>query len=613
MRNLIRILSRLAPWTAIIALTVTIMLPGLNGGFLFDDEPNIVQNSAIQINALNPDSLRASITGPSAGPLGRPVSVMSFALTHYFFGLDPFAFKATNLVIHVINGLLVGWLVALLLRALPRSQFHDEIGTWLPLWVAAIWLIHPINIMPVMQAVQRMALLSGVFMLLALISHLKAMSTPFGKRNWAWLAAGWLLFWPLSIFSKETGLLFPFYVLAVTLLTLPRSVSAPRRASWVVPASILALLAIAAGMLSFLGWNWLESAYAMRPFTLFERLLTEGRVLWFYAAQIIIPNYASFGPYLDDFSLSTGMLQPVSTIASVIGWGTVLLWIWFFRNRQRLLGFAAAWFLIGHSLESTFLPLEIAHEYRNYIPSIGLILGAGYLGGTVLHKLKLDHRSMTVTLVAIIPVLVLALFTWLRSEQMADPLLGTQIEATRHPQSARANHAAALALIRAGYGDAADSIGGENIRFYLQQAERVDGSFKFGYLGLIVWACASERAIEPQWIDEFALRLEFTPFAPKDRALPDLLSKPLLSMPTCLTRQDSVRLFVAGASNPRISSSLRARFFEAIADYELLVAADPRSAQNYLKMASSASPGNLELKRKLDRFYFIKPPPGRDR
>lgn len=584
------------------------MLPGLDGGFLFDDTPNIVENSAIHLQTLSLDSLRASIAGPSAGPLGRPISVLSFAITHYFFGLDPFAFKAINLAIHVINGLLVAWLVTLLLRALPNNQLSEKTSTWLPLWVAGIWLIHPINIMPVMQVVQRMALLSGMFLLLALISHLKAMSMPSGKRTyWAWLAAGWLLFWPLSILSKETGLLFPLYILALTQLTRSAAASLQQKESWVIPASLFLLFTIAAAMLYFLGWNWLETAYAMRPFTLIERLLTEARVLWFYAAQIVTPNYASFGVYLDDFALSTGILQPPTTLLSVIGWGLVILGIWLFRTRQPLLCFAATWFLVGHSLESTFLPLEIAHEYRNYVPSISLIVGVGYIGLVALQKLKRERRSLTIGMLATISMLILAIFSWLRADQMGNPLIGPQIEATRHPQSARANHAAALALIKAGYGDAGDPIGGENIRFYLQQSETVDPSFKFGYLGLIVWACASGRPVEQQWLDGLSHRLEHTPFAPKDRELPDLLFKPLLSMPRCLNRQDAIRLFVAGADNSRISNTLRARFLEAAADYELLVSVDPRSAQNYLKRSSAISPDDLILRQKLKSFEFPKP------
>lgn len=589
-------------------LAIAVMLPGLGGDFLFDDYPNIVENETVHLRTLSFEALQESLSGPAAGPLGRPVSVLSFALTHYFFGLDPFAFKAINLAIHVINGLLVPWLVTLLLRTLRGVQLSEKGSAWLPLWVAAIWLVHPINIVPVMLAVQRMTLLSGMFMLLALIGHLKAMSTPPGKSaKWAWFAASWLVFWPLSVLSKETGLLFPLYILAIMLLSQPAEVPAPRKKSWVVAASFFSLLFIALAMLSFLGRGWLDAAYAMRPFSLAERLMTEARVLWFYAAQIAIPDHESFGLYLDDFTLSTGLLSPPATLFAIISWGAVILAIGYYRHSQPVLCFAAAWFLVGHSLESTFLPLEIAHEYRNYLPSIGLILGVGYLGTTVLQKLKMDHRSLTVGLTAVIPVLVLALFTWTRADQLGNPLVGTQIEATRHPQSARANHAAALALIQSGYGDADDPLGGHNVQYYLQQAGAVDTSFKFGYLGLIAWACASGRPVERQWIDEFARRLEHTPFSPRDLELPDHLLKPLFSMPKCLDRQDAIRLFVAGADNSKLTKSLRTRFLEAASNYELLVSVDPSSARNYLEKASAVSPEDIALSRRFKSFGFLNP------
>ncbi|MDP2154658.1 MAG: pilus assembly protein PilF, partial [Sulfuricella sp.] len=315
MRDFFRTFRYFSLWFALFVLALAIMTPGLKGEFFFDDNPNIVENNAVHIKTLNLEAFRASIAGPDAGPLGRPVSVLSFALTHYFFGLDPFAFKAINLAIHVINGLLVAWLVTLLLRTLRGVPLSEKVSAWLPLWVAAIWLVHPINIIPVMLAVQRMTLLSGMFMLLALIGHLKAMSAPpETKTKWAWFAASWLVFWPLSVLSKETGLLFPLYVLAITLLTPSASVSPLRKKSWVAPASVFALLVIALAMLSFLGWGWLDAAYAMRPFSLAERLMTEARVLWFYAAQIVIPDPESFGLYLDDFSLSTGLLSPPATL-----------------------------------------------------------------------------------------------------------------------------------------------------------------------------------------------------------------------------------------------------------------------------------------------------------
>ena len=599
-------------WLFILGLVLVVMAPGLQGDFFFDDDPNIVKNDAVHIEELTITSLKNSILGPTAGPLGRPVSVLSFALTHYFFSLDPFAFKAVNLAIHCVNGLLLAWFIALLLQVLNGTQLNDTAKRWLPVWVAAIWLVHPINVVPVLLAVQRMTLLSGMFMLLALICHLKAQSIPKENRSfWVWLASSWLLFWPLSILSKETGLLFPLYLLMITLFSRSDSAEQEKRKNRVIAASALILLMLTIALQSFLGWGWFEAGYAMRPFTLTERLLTEARVLWFYTAQIVIPNYNAFGIYLDDFELSTGLFLPGKTIVALIGWCAVITGIWFFRIRYPLLVFAAAWFLVGHSLESTFLPLEIAHEYRNYVPSIGLILGAGYIGAAVLQKLKLDYRKLMITLVFTIPILVIALFSWMRADQLGNSLVGSQIEATRHPQSARANYSAALALVKYGYGDSGDPIGAQQIQYYFQQAGAADSTFKIGYQGLIVWGCASGREVEKFWLDELASRLEHTALSPRDREIPAGLLKPLINMPQCLDRTDAIRLFVAGASNLGANRLVRANFYEAAADYELLVSVDPQSARDYLVKALKVTPNNTALRKKLNSFEPILSPSAR--
>ena len=76
----------------------------------------------------------------------------------------------------------------------------------------------------------------------------------------------------------------------------------------------------------------------------------------------------------------------------------------------------------------------------------------------------------------------------------------------------------------------------------------------------------------------------------------------MLGMPSCLARIDALRLFVAGANNGTISKSLKARFFEAAADYELLVSVDPQSSRDYLVQALAATPEDHALKRKFDSF-----------
>jgi hypothetical protein len=592
-------------WAGLLGLALGIYWPGLHGEFIFDDIPNIVDNSALRITNLSPATLASSLTGLAAGPLGRPVAVMSFALTHYFFGLDAFAFKAINLLIHAANALLIAWLLKILLSSLTPDSLRGA-RDGLPIWCAGIWLVHPINVEPVLLAVQRMTLLGAFFLLLALAFHLKALALPIKDRTrWGRFGLAWLVFWPLSFFSKETGLLFPLYALAATglLRTMDRekisAIASLRLNTW-----IMLSIALTAGLSMFfwLGQDWLKSAYAMRTFSPTERLLTEARVLWFYLAQILAPSYQAYGFFLDDIPLSSGLLRPWTTLASLFGLAGLVTAGVIFRRRHPVLSFSIAWFLLGHAMESTFLPLEIAHEYRNYLPSIGPILAVGFYASTALERIKLDHRTFTIGLVAVLPLLLLALFTWMRADQWRDALVAAQIEAMHHPRSARANHMAALTLFQAGQGDANDPIGGNLIRYHFEQSGAVDPAFKLGYLGLLTWACGSERPVDKQWVSALSKRLEHTPFGPRDRELPGDLLSLFTSMPHCLAQEDVLSLLNSASRNQLIGVSLRSLFLESAADYELLVSRNPASAINFYNQALAISPHNVFLRKKLEKM-----------
>ena len=120
-------------------------------------------------------------------------------------------------------------------------------------------------------------------------------------------------------------------------------------------------MGLAAGLIYALlpAGKWLWAGYELRSFTLLERLLTEARVLWFYLGLIVLPRFEAFGLYHDDISLSTGLLMPWTTLPALLGLAGLVGIAWHVRNRAPLLAFGIAWFLIGHSLESTVLPLEI--------------------------------------------------------------------------------------------------------------------------------------------------------------------------------------------------------------------------------------------------------------
>lgn len=121
---------RLGWWLLVAALVLTagVYASGLSGGFLFDDYPNIVENPGVHPQDASIASLtRAALSSPSS-EFKRPLASLTFAANYLMSGLDPFWMKLTNVVIHLLNGLLVFLLARLLLRCAWPGDFV-EVGS----------------------------------------------------------------------------------------------------------------------------------------------------------------------------------------------------------------------------------------------------------------------------------------------------------------------------------------------------------------------------------------------------------------------------------------------------------------------------------------------------
>ncbi len=162
---------------AILGLVIIVYQPGLSGGFLLDDFPNIIHNPQTELRQLPPEQIAQPLF---TGILTRPLSMLSFTLERYFFGLHPFIFKLTNLIIHLINTTLVFLLVQALLfhfqARYPESiRFHTSTPI-LALLVTAAWALTPINLTAVLYIVQRMESLATLFMLAGLLAYIHGRS-----------------------------------------------------------------------------------------------------------------------------------------------------------------------------------------------------------------------------------------------------------------------------------------------------------------------------------------------------------------------------------------------------------------------------------------------------
>jgi hypothetical protein len=115
------------PWSLLavgVAITAGMYWPGVTGGWVFDDYPNIVDNTAIHITPGH-STLAAWVSSAISSPssfLHRPLASLTFSLNWMAGGGDPWPFKVTNIVIHLINGVLVFCMLRALLRLLALRR-----------------------------------------------------------------------------------------------------------------------------------------------------------------------------------------------------------------------------------------------------------------------------------------------------------------------------------------------------------------------------------------------------------------------------------------------------------------------------------------------------------
>ncbi|NNL99141.1 MAG: tetratricopeptide repeat protein, partial [Gammaproteobacteria bacterium] len=214
---------------AILALvTGLVYLPGLSGGFIYDDFPNIVANPALHIDDLAPDAVVAAALSGHSGFLGRPLASFSFALNHALGGLDPFGYKLANLVIHIINAALVWLLASAVTRRIGRGRELPGLLVYLPLLTALLWALHPINLTSVLYTVQRMTSLASMFSLAAVLAFLQCRARcAADRRAWPWLLIGGAVT-AAGLAAKEILVLVPVYLLVLEIIVFADRSDGPR-------------------------------------------------------------------------------------------------------------------------------------------------------------------------------------------------------------------------------------------------------------------------------------------------------------------------------------------------------------------------------------------------
>jgi hypothetical protein len=401
--------------------------PALDGAFQLDDRANLSGLAAVD----GFEAARDFVFSGTAGPTGRPIALLTFALQADEWEYGPRAFIRINVLIHLLNAVLLAacFYQLTLLQAVERSR-----AAIIAMVAASCWVVMPLLASASLLVVQRMATLSASLALLGLLAYLLGRGRIETAPNRALLLMSGALVagTALATLSKELGFLLPAYVLVLesTVLRKPDAVPGRLWRTWQAVFLVLPTVIV-------IGYLAARSSYpewmvANRGFTGWERLLSESRILWAYLYKALFTLPSQLGIYQAPPIVSRSLLEPL-VLLSAAAWTALAVAAITWRRRWPLFALAVLWFLAGHLMESTVLSLELYFEHRNYLPVAGVVYAAvaGLLLGPARWRLA---ATALVPLYLVVSALSLYGFASLSGDASAS----SRYWALQYPDSVRA-------------------------------------------------------------------------------------------------------------------------------------------------------------------------------
>lgn len=395
--------------------------------FVYDDIEGILNNPLVRgFGSLSQAPL-------FLGEAWRPLTQFSYALTHYFFGFEAWAYHLGNVLIHAVNSVLVCAVAAmagkLWLPAEKRRLFA--------LAAALIFALHPLQSEAVAYVWGRSSSLCATFYFGCLLLVM------YGSQSEAlrWKLAcygGALLAGILAWLSKEEAITLPLIVAGYFLLV-------GRRKSAAVAAGVPVLVVAArwgaiARLYAEVGENpWLVSAGAEPALPPWPYFLAHTRALvFYYLRRYVWPLGLNTDP---EIRPASGFLDPwwIAAVLVVLALAACALWAW---RRERAVTFGLAALLISPLAAYGLMPLaDVVAEHRAYIATLGFATIAAW---ALTRKLRYAGAALLGL------ALVLGAATWLRSRTWRDSLTLWSDAARKSPRLARPHLNLGVALQAAG-------------------------------------------------------------------------------------------------------------------------------------------------------------------
>lgn len=332
------------------AMTLIVFLPTLHNGFVSWDDPLYIHEN-ILIKEFSQDQLVNLFKTPYLANY-QPLTLFSYAIDFAIGEYDASIYHLHNLVLHLLNAVLVFFLIQLLFKDQSMAFF-----------CAILFGIHPMHVESVAWISGRKDVLYVFYFILALVFYVKHLSNP--KKGWVWYGLA-LFSFVLSCLAKGQAVVFP--AVLILLLLFKRQLTATdllKTAPFFAIGLLFGLLAMR--------FQAEAGATDTSPVAGWNRLFVACYTTTAYVLKSIVPfQLSAFHPYPE----MPGGKLPWWMYASIIP--IVLLAFWWLRSfrEDRVMFFGLGFFFITILLLSQIIPVgrSIISDRYSYLSYLGLFI-----------------------------------------------------------------------------------------------------------------------------------------------------------------------------------------------------------------------------------------------
>lgn len=323
----------------------------------YDDQEYVTENTNVQ-SGLSLQNVVWSLTAIHSANW-HPLTWISHMLDVQLFGLDPGMHHLTNLILHVLNTLLLFFVL---------GKMTGEL--WPSFLVAALFALHPLHVESVAWVAERKDVLSTFFWMATLLSYYRYSNSPNLLR---YLLV--LLFFILGLTAKPMLVTLPFVLLLIDYWPLKRFSGSRSGARLVWEKTPLLVFTLLSCWITLVAQHHAGAIKSVEIYPLSIRVANALVSYVAYLAKMVWPRHlTAYYPHPGD-SISIWMISD-----AVLVLVSVTVAVWHFSGRYPHLWFGWLWYV------GTLFPViglvqvgsqALADRYT-YVPFIGLFIMVSY-------------------------------------------------------------------------------------------------------------------------------------------------------------------------------------------------------------------------------------------